>query len=609
MTGAVRRFFSGAAASDTAQPTAPQPRRTSSIQRKMVVAFLLVSLLPMLFAADLTARVVSAAFERNVETWLRETSLYFVSNILGQQQEAASIARYLSGEPALVDAVVEHAAAPPPALQVLLRALDYDLFAVYDQNRHFLYASAPIEHIDGLPLGPGNSLYRIELPHQTLIMAGAVQPFEVQGKTYFLLLGTWLNENFLSNIETISSLELRIYYREGDSFHQFYASRRPKGAHLPLPLGIQAALLEGRHGLYDPDADQGRYRGMYNPLLDAQGRVVGAIFCGLRSRQTLSGWITPHNLFLSILLVGTLLAIVAGSLVARRMARPLRQLAHGVRAIADGDYAQRVPVEGGDEVAELAGAVNELAVKLGQLHELEAELRRRDRLSALGEVAVGIAHEVRNPLGIIKTSAELVQKKGNLPPTDTKLLSYVVDEVRRIDGLIKNFLAFAKPAPPLLAPVRAIDVIERVTRFAEPELARRHIALRLDDRAEGAIVKADEDQLYQACLNLILNAVDAMAGGGTLAISLNRAGAHLRIAVSDTGHGISPEHKERIFNPFFTTKEQGTGLGLAKVFAVMESHAGRVECKSTPGEGATFILTLPLAAGDPPHVSHHSAGR
>lgn len=599
-----------AAAPAPVVPAAPvAPVRTASIQIKMVVAFLLVSLLPMMFAADLATRVVSAAFEKNVETWLRETSLYFVSNILDQQQEAVSIARYLSGQKDLVDTMVEGGQPPPAALRTLLSAMDYDLIAIYDGNKHFLYASTPVSRINRLPLVSDHSLFRIELPDRTLIMAAGIQRFAVAGKPYYFVLGTWLDENFLSNLQTITSLELRLYYRDGSGFREFYSSRSGAAPHQPLPGQVGKALLEGVPNLYDPDADHGRYRGMYSPLHDATGQVVGAIFCGLRSRETLSGWITPRNLFLSIFLTGTLLAVMAGSLVSRRLSRPLRQLAHGVRAIADGDFAQRVPVQGGDEVAELAGAVNQLAVKLGQLHELEAQLRRRDRLSALGEVAVGIAHEVRNPLGIIKTSAELVQKKGNLPPADARLLGYVIDEVRRIDGLIKNFLAFARPAPPVLAKTRAIDVIERVTRFAQPELARHDIILKLEDAAGDAVVLADENQLYQACLNLILNAVDAMAAGGTLAISLRSQGPNLLIAFADTGHGISPELKERIFNPFFTTKELGTGLGLAKVFAFMESHGGGVECESTPGHGAIFTLTLPLAVENSPHGAYHSSRR
>jgi signal transduction histidine kinase len=283
-------------------------------------------------------------------------------------------------------------------------------------------------------------------------------------------------------------------------------------------------------------------------------------------------------------------------------------LATGVRAITAGDFGQRVGVQGQDEVAELATAFNVMAMRLGQLHELEAQLRRRDRLSALGEVAVGIAHEVRNPLGIIKTSTELVQKKAALPHSEAKLLNYVIDEVHRIDNLIKEFLAFAKPTPPVLKPMRPREAVERVARFAEPELQRRNIALHIVNRAPEAIVEGDENQIFQACLNLILNAADAMPGGGSLTIAFREDGEQLCIDFTDTGHGISVELQERIFNPFFTTKEKGTGLGLAKVFAVMESHRGRVELKSAPGEGATFTLIMPMGVGSTVDAAYNTVG-
>ncbi|MEJ0069467.1 MAG: ATP-binding protein [Pseudomonadota bacterium] len=286
--------------------------------------------------------------------------------------------------------------------------------------------------------------------------------------------------------------------------------------------------------------------------------------------------------------------MAAGVLVARRLTRPLRSLAGGVQAIAAGDYGQRVEAQGNDEVADLAIAFNRMAARLEDLHSLEAQLRRRDRLSALGEVAVGIAHEVRNPLGVISTSAELVKKRGELSPSDVKLLGYVIDEVRRINNLITEFLSFAKPNPPMLVPLKPIDVIKRVAEFCEPELSRHGIALTIEDEAPGALIDGDQDQLYQVSLNLILNAIDAMADGGGLIIRLFRTGGQLMIAFRDTGPGVPPDLQERVFNPFFTTKPNGTGLGLAKAYTILESHHGRIECSSPPGGGATFMLMLPL---------------
>jgi signal transduction histidine kinase len=236
--------------------------------------------------------------------------------------------------------------------------------------------------------------------------------------------------------------------------------------------------------------------------------------------------------------------------------------------------------------------------RLGQLQSLEVDLRRRDRLSALGEVAVGIAHEVRNPLGTIKTSAELVRKGSGLSSADAKLLGYVIDEVRRIDGLIEDFLSFARPRAPTLHRLSFASVIERVSTLCEPELSRHEIQLTITDDSGDVLVEADEDHLFQACLNLLLNAIDAMEKEGRLTIRLYRQDDCLRIAFSDNGPGIPKEIADKIFDPFFTTKPHGTGLGLSKVFAIMESHHGRVECQSQTGAGATFTLILPISRPD-----------
>jgi signal transduction histidine kinase len=388
-----------------------------------------------------------------------------------------------------------------------------------------------------------------------------------------------------------------------------YSSRSDAAVGTILPDDATEALQAGAESYYDPQADDGRFRAVYLPLRNAHGELIGAMSSGLRATEVPSIWDLPIDILISVFVVGTALTAVAGLFVSRRLSRPLRALADGVQKLTAGNYAHRVSASGNDEVAELAKAYNHMAERLGQLQAVESELRRRDRLSALGEVAVGIAHEVRNPLGIIKTSAELVRKRDNLPAADNKLLGYVIDEVRRIDSLIEEFMSFARPRAPIMRPLPFASVIERVATFCELELTGHDIHLDVIDHSGEAQVNADEDHLYQACLNLVLNAIDAMATGGTLTITLETRDGTLRAAFTDTGHGIPLEIQDKIYNPFFTTKPRGTGLGLAKVFSVMESHRGRVECASTVGQGTTFTLILPLCAGNAVHVPYDSAGR
>jgi two-component system, sporulation sensor kinase E len=474
--------------------------------------------------------------------------------------------------------------------------LGYDLVTIYSPDRGILYATQPIKNLQRLPLGSEGRLYRVDFGDHSAVMVAGVASFTVGDTPYFLIVGNWLDDKFMSNLAVMSSLEARLYYRDGSDFVEIYSAQPAAPPNRALPREVRDHLETGPALFYDSRALGGAYRAIYRAVPDGERQPSAIIFCGLRSDRTVAGWLSETNLFVIIVVIGLGLSVAAGLLLARRLTGPLRSLAGGVQAIAAGDYAQRVQPQGNDEVADLAIAFNRMAARLGDLHNLEAQLRRRDRLSALGEVAVGIAHEVRNPLGVISTSAELVKKRGELSPSDTKLLGYVIDEVRRINNLITEFLSFAKPNPPVLVPLKVIEVVKRVAEFCEPELSRQNIVLQIEDEAPGAVVEGDQDQLYQVSLNLILNAVDAMADGGRLTIRLFRSGDQLMIAFRDTGPGVPAGLQERVFNPFFTTKPNGTGLGLAKAYTILESHHGRIECSSPPGGGATFMLVLPLIA-------------
>jgi len=169
----------------------------------------------------------------------------------------------------------------------------------------------------------------------------------------------------------------------------------------------------------------------------------------------------------------------------------------------------------------------------------------------------------------------------------------VVSEVSRINDLITEFLDFAKPSAPVRAQQAARPLVEDILGFCKPELESHNIDARIDDQAPGATLYADAGQLKQACLNLIINAIDAMPEGGCLTVHISRENDYTVIGIADTGEGIAPDMLERIFTPFVTTKASGTGLGLAKVFSIMDSHDGRIECISEKDAGATFNLYIP----------------
>jgi signal transduction histidine kinase len=239
-----------------------------------------------------------------------------------------------------------------------------------------------------------------------------------------------------------------------------------------------------------------------------------------------------------------------------------------------------------------------MTAQLQNAEEMEAEMRRLERFAALGEAATTIAHEIRNPLGIIKASSQVVRMQDNaLSPNSDRLIGFVIDEVDRIDRLVQDLLGYVKPKEPELAAIRVhVDIVSLVIEFARPELERRGIACEDIPPTEEPLVMADAAALHQALLNIILNAMEAMPNGGRLRVVTEHRDRKVRILVSDTGAGVPDDVRERIFEPFVTSKLRGTGLGLAKVMLVVKQHGGSVEFESEVGRGTRFILHLPALA-------------
>jgi len=239
-----------------------------------------------------------------------------------------------------------------------------------------------------------------------------------------------------------------------------------------------------------------------------------------------------------------------------------------------------------------------------QLEELEATQKiaaQNEKLAAIGRLAAGIAHEVRNPLGVMRASASMVQE--GFPPDDEahRACQFICDESDRLNGLITSLLAFASPAAPRRERLLARNVIDRALTLASHDLEQRGIAAACEAPDEVPVIQADPNLISQAVLDLVTNASEALGSGGHIAVRL-RGGDHgLDIEVADDGPGVSLEEPERIFEPFFTTKPSGTGLGLAMTARIAESHGGHVELLQgrglgSDGRGACFRIHLPVQA-------------
>jgi two-component system, NtrC family, sensor histidine kinase HydH len=248
-----------------------------------------------------------------------------------------------------------------------------------------------------------------------------------------------------------------------------------------------------------------------------------------------------------------------------------------------------------DEMVRTREAAERLAESNQNLRRAEASLRRSERLAALGQLTAGLAHELRNPLGTIKASAEMLTKEStkSRPDVMTEMAEYIGSEVDRMNGLVSNFLDFAKPL--VLRPVTASlrPVIEDVVR-QQAELANsREVTLSIRMSNPAFSFSFDPDLLRLAISNLVQNAIQASAPGEEVEIRADARDEEVMIFVSDHGQGIQPEHLESIFNPYFTTKPVGVGLGLAIVSKIVDEHQGRINVFSEPGAGTRFEITLP----------------
>ena len=226
--------------------------------------------------------------------------------------------------------------------------------------------------------------------------------------------------------------------------------------------------------------------------------------------------------------------------------------------------------------------------------KLEEQLNQAERLAALGEMVAGVSHEVKNPLGIIQSTAELLGTMPDANENQRRLSGVIKEESVRLNSIVTEFLDFARPQTPFFQECHLEKILEKNLSFLQPEFEKKNI--RVIDRVNGRplVLQADKELLYLALLNIFINAIQATPDGGSISIDVEQEKDDYRVQIRDTGRGISGENVKKIFNPFFTTKERGSGLGLAIVRKIIEGHRGTIGVESKEGEGTTVNITLPL---------------
>jgi signal transduction histidine kinase len=301
-----------------------------------------------------------------------------------------------------------------------------------------------------------------------------------------------------------------------------------------------------------------------------------------------------------------LIGLVIIFIITFRMIQPIEILTLAAKRIEKGDLDSRVSIRRDDEIGSLARAFDEMAARLAQrekeLKESQVVLRRADRLSSLGLLTAGLAHEIRNPLVAIRTFTQLLPERYEDAEFREGFQGLALKEVDRICGLVNDLLSFARPSKPNVSPEKIDDVVENIARILETQAKEKNVAIVRRFSNDVPKVWIDREQMKQVFMNLILNGIQAMKAGGSIFISTSLSARnddelvreYVQVEVRDTGIGIPQENLERIFDPFFTSKDEGSGLGLAVSHQIVQEHHGFVTVESTVGKGTAFFVHVPV---------------
>jgi len=338
------------------------------------------------------------------------------------------------------------------------------------------------------------------------------------------------------------------------------------------------------------------------PLKNEQGNIIAVLVVAIARSSMVEAQQHIRAIGYGVAAGGILLAIVFSLWIAARVSRPIERLAQAAEEVAGGNWDVRVPRRGRDEVSVLARSFNHMTEQLVSQRD---RLVQSERVAAWRELARRLAHELKNPLFPLQLTVENLVRARDLSPAEfdevfRESTATLSTEIANLKTIIGRFSDFSKMPKPELERVDAKDVVARVRVLYENAASQNakidaKIRIVADVAREPMPLDADPELLHRALSNLVLNAMDAMPDGGVLTISARPKGETVELRVADSGQGLTPEECERLFTPYYTTKQHGTGLGLAIVQSVIADHAGTITVESAAGRGATFIITLPRA--------------
>jgi len=453
--------------------------------------------------------------------------------------------------------------------------------------------------------GSSAFLKREELPDGVALSLTAVRTQTVGDKTVYIIGGRRLDQNFLASLVLPTGMRA-LLYRNLDSGFVPSALTDANGPvqqadeFQPMIEHIQKQstpemLVKTIQWTSDPASAETFHA---QPLSGRHNELLGVLLLGSPQRQLV---LLRRQILRTAALVA-FAAILIGLLLAwwvsKRITRPVEELANGAREVASGRWNTQIDVQGNDEIGQLAEAFNNMTNTLAAQSE---KLVQTERVAAWRELARRLAHELRNPLFPMQITLENLQRARQLGPEQFQEVfaegtATLKAELANLNSIVGRFSDFSKMPAPQLARVNVNETLRNAVRLFEPQftaVGKPSITTEYFLTESLPEIDADPDLLHRAFQNLVLNALDAMPGGGILTLRTTDRSDGLRIEVSDTGKGLTPEECSRLFTPYYTTKHQGTGLGLAIVQSVISDHRGAISVSSEEGRGTTFRIDLP----------------
>jgi signal transduction histidine kinase len=459
--------------------------------------------------------------------------------------------------------------------------------------------------------GQSAFLKREELQDSTALGLFAVRTTRISEHPVYVVGGRRLDKNFLSGLDLPADTRVLLYQNRSDHFSAdsvLDPSNAGDGSDVSRPPDKFARLIaavqqynQEMTGIISWSSNQADDEVFHAIPLRGAGKdrpLLAILLIGNSRRSYVE---LKRRIRASALLAGgsgIILAILLSSWVAARVTRPVVQLARAAQDVAAGNWDTRVEVTGGDEVGQLADSFNRMTAELLAQKE---RLVQTERVAAWRELARRLAHELKNPLFPLQLTVENLMRARTQSPEQfdevfRESSSTLLAEISNLKAIIGRFSEFSKMPHPQLQPVQVNEILRGVAKLYQAQLqapGRAPIPCKFELDENLGSIAADPDLLHRALSNLVLNAMDAMPDGGTLTLRTRRDDGKVIIEVADTGSGLTREECERIFTPYYTSKQHGTGLGLAIVQSVVSDHGGRISVQSEPGRGTTFVIELP----------------